>query len=250
MSQIKQKQMVQKLAGCGLRRQGKVYMYSDMKKRLEKYPFGYFIYDPPILIEDATSWGICPQGISYIWQNGYYHAVDWIGVNNYPNAADILEEAFSSGGSGLVPLNAQLNKLTPGKSKRLLVHPNGYLMNNQEYKKNYEKLDRIPKCFKPVGQQGHSKANVNEPCASLHWQVVEGGISTGIDRSVQRTIGSVTYSAKKPFEQKPVFSLAIIGWLPIDELHIVDSEDKTDLDKALDLLKGLTSDMPIYLTNC
>lgn len=250
MSQIKQKQMVQHLAGCGLRRQGKVYMYSDMKKRLEKYPFGYFIYDPPIVVEDASSWGICPQGISYIWQNGYYHAVDWIGVNNYPNAADILEEAFSFGGSGLVPLNAQLNKLTPGKSKRLLVHPNGYLVNNQIYKKNYENIARIPKCFKPIGQQQHSKEKVNEACASLHWQTVEGGI-TSFGRHVTRTIGSTVYDAMKPLDnEKPIYKLAIIGWLPIDELHIVDSEDKSEIDKALDLLKNLTSDMPVFLTNC
>jgi hypothetical protein len=250
MKQIKQKQMVQHLAGCGLRRQGKVYMYSDMKKHLEKYPFGYFLYDPPILIEDPANWGICPQGISYIFKDGVYHAVDWIGVNNYPNASDILEEAFQVGGSGLVPLNLQLDKLTMGKSRRLLVHPHGWLQNNQPYKREYQNLPQVPECFRPIGSRQHKKPSVNEPCASLHWQTVEGG-NVISERYVQRTVGSTTYNAVAPLTtEKPVFSLAIIGWLPIDELHVVNSEDKSDLDKALDLLKNLTSDMPVFLTNC
>jgi hypothetical protein len=243
--------MTPHLAGCGVRRQGKVYMYSDMKKHLEKYPFGYFLYDPPILIEDPVNWGICPQGISYIYKDGVYHAVDWIGVNNYPNAADILEEAFRTGGSGLVPLNVQLDKLTLGKSRRLLVHPHGWLENNQAYKKEYVKIPEIPECFRPKFDQSHKKASIDEPCASLHWQTVDGG-NVYDGRHTQRTIGSTIYNGIAPLGKpdEPVFKLAIIGWLPIDELHVIDSEDKSELDRALDLLKNLTTDIPTYLTNC
>jgi len=249
---MKKKVMVQHLAGCGLRRQGKVYMYSDMRKHLEKYPFGYFLYDPPILIEDTAEWGICPQGISYIQKDGIYHAVDWIGANNYPNASDILEEAFQTGGSGLVPLNVQLNKLTCGKSRRLLVHPRGYLNNNQIYKKEYKKLDRIPTCFRPKNSQHHKSVLSSEPCASLHWQVVEGGTPNRQDaRYVSRTVGSTTYDAVSPLDnEKPDFSLAIIGWLPIDELHLVDSEDKDEITKAMDFMSMMGISLPTYLTNC
>ena len=247
--QLKHKHVAQHLAGCGVRRQGKTYMYSDMKKHLEKYPFGYFLYDPPILIEDPTVWGICPQGISYIFKEGYYHAVDWIGENNYPNSADILEEAFNLGGSGLVPLNPQVGKLTMGKSRRLLVHPRGYLKNNKLYKEEFLALEKIPRCFRPKGLQQHTHPYIAEPCASLHWQTVTGGLPT-IGRYVQRTVGDTTYAAASPIEgEKPDFGIAIIGWFPIDELHLVYSDDRSDMDKALDLLKNINSSIPTYITD-
>lgn len=245
---IKSKYISQPLAGCGYRRQGKVYMYSDMKKHLEKYKFGYFVYDPPILIDDPTTWGICPQGISYIFKDGVYHAVDWIGVNNYPNAADILEEAFSMNGSGLVPLNPQIAKLTVGKSRRLLVHPRGYLNNNTSYKEKYLALERIPHCFRPKGKQQHKSPLVAEPCASLHWQTVTGGLPE-IGRYVQRTIGSTTYKAVAPIEGDVLdHSLAIIGWLPIDELHLVQSEDNQEMDRIMKALKDIDPNIPVFLT--
>ena len=249
MTHIKHKHVDQHLAGCGLRRQGKTYMYSDMKKHLEKYPFQYFVYDPPILIEDPVVWGICPQGISYIFKEGYYHAVDWIGENNYPNAADILEEAFRFGGSGLVPLNSQIGKLTMGKSRRLLVHPRGYLENNKSYKEQYLALEKIPHCFRQKGFQQHIKPENKEPCASLHWQTVTGG-TTSIGRHTVRTVGSTVYDAVAPIENEtPKFSIAIIGWFPIDELHVVHTDDKSEIDRALDLLKSINSNIPTFITD-
>lgn len=247
--QIKHKHINNHIAGCGTRRQGKVYMYSDLQKHLSKYPFGYFLYDPPILINDLTTWGICAQGISYIFKEGYYHAVDWIGENNYPNAADILEEAFNFGGSGLVPLNPQIGKLTMGKSRRLLVHPNGYLKNNKVYKENVLALEKIPQCFRPKGFQQHIKPNINEPCASLHWQTVTGGTPSS-DRYITRTIGDTVYKAVAPIPgEDPIFGIAIIGWFPIDELHVIYSDDRSDMDKALSLLKDINSSIPTYITD-
>lgn len=247
---LQNKQLVQKPAGCGLRRQGKVYMYSNMKKHLDKYPFGYFLYDPPILIEDPTAWGICPQGISYIFKEGVYHAVDWIGNNNYPNAADILEEAFAMNGSGLIPLTPQINKLTMGKSRRLLVHPNGYLKNNKPYKENYLALERIPACFRPKGHQQHKQPNIKEPCASLHWQTITGGIPS-LGRHVMRTVGSTTYEGIAPIENEtPDYGIAIIGWLPVDELHVVHTDDNSEMDRIMKALKDIDPSIPMFLTNC
>ena len=247
---IQTKQLVQQTAGCGLRRQGKVYMYSNMKKHLEKYPFGYFLYDPPILIEDPTTWGICPQGISYIFKEGVYHAVDWIGENNYPNAADILEEAFNMNGSGLIPLNSQMDKLTLGKSRRLLVHPKGYLKNNKPYKEQYLALKRIPECFRKKGFQQHKSPENPQACASLHWQTVTGE-TPAIGRYVNRTVGSTTYEAVAPIKDvTPEFGIAIIGWFPIDELHIVHSDDNSEMDRIMKALKDINPSIPTFLTNC
>ena len=148
-----------------------------------------------------------------------------------------------------MPLNPQVGKLTMGKSRRLLVHPRGYLKNNKPYKEEFLALEKIPRCFRPKGLQQHTHPYIAEPCASLHWQTVTGGLPT-IGRYVQRTVGDTTYAAASPIEgEKPDFGIAIIGWFPIDELHLVYSDDRSDMDKALDLLKNINSSIPTYITD-
>ena len=235
-------------AGCGVRRAGATYLVSNMQKYLETYKYSYFLFDPPVVINPAE-WGVCPQGLSFVFNQGYWHVMDWIGATHYPNAADILEEAYEHGGSTLTPLKQDLQKLTPGYSRRLLIHPRGHVVDPTYLKENRLPLERIPLCF--LEEEDYRRdMHINNPldmCAALHWQ----GIISKVDTRdlVERSIGDTTYKAiSLPNSVELKYEPAIIGWLPIDEIHLVDSPDKDEINEALKFLSDYTS-LPTYLTN-
>lgn len=247
---LKSKQLKQFKAGCGLRVKGGTYLVSDMQKYLEKYPFTYFLFDPPIVINPAE-WGVAPIGVSYIFNDGYWHILDWVGESHYPNPSDILEEAFLHNGSALVPLENEMEKLTPGKSRRLLIHAKGYVTNSSIIKKQKMELENIQDCFlqeKDYRRSMHLDKNDDSMCASLHWQNVTG--SKAKERGlILRNIGDTTYTAVSPDPNWQLEYLpAIIGWLPIDEIHLVEDTDQQSMNKAIDFLQKF-SNLPVYLTN-
>lgn len=242
--------------GCATRRAGMTYMVTD-KKWFKQYPLEYFLFDPPVYVPEPINWGLSPQGISYVKKNDIVHAQDWIGAVYYPNAADILEEAVTLGASGLAPLTNQIGELTPGKSRRLLFHPAGWLHNAKAYKEEEVTDPGIPTCPKKKGSEERKRHNGKNDvmCARLHWQHITGGtplfdapIPPGKERAVQRKIGDTTYLGIKPLESPaPEMGLALIAWLPIDELHVVQGDDDK-VAKALELLSKI-SDLPFFLTN-
>jgi len=249
----RRKYVVPFTAGCGTRRVGQAYMYTNYDKLAEKgYPLSYFLFDPPILVEDPKSWGLCAQGISYIQQNGVWHAQDWVGVGFYPNVADILEEIVSHNASGLIPLTEGINKLGPG-SRRLLFHPHGWLYNPRPYKETRVSISGRDECPIPEDQPAHAQhLEVDDMmCAGLHWQTVENGVQQ-LGRLVKRTVGSTEYFGAMPLQDpKPEYGLALVCWLPIDEIHLVEgdgTEAKDQVAKALDLLERV-SQLPVFLTN-
>lgn len=103
--------------GCGYRPQDSLYLC------VETSPFGvpieYFLVDPvvswsgeqlraPMFVEDSKE---------------VLHIILGIGSTYYPFVSDFVEEARRYGVSKRVPLNFQVERLTPDKSKFLLVHP-------------------------------------------------------------------------------------------------------------------------------
>jgi hypothetical protein len=250
------------------RKAGKTYIVSDMKKALRHYPWGYFVVDPPEPIPDPSVYGMSAQGVSYYQIGDTWHVFDWIGVTppGYPNAADILEEAFSLDGSTLVPITKNLSLLEPGKSRRFLCHPCGNILEPekiQELKQEYVEIPGLPTpihCFLPDGdaQLEHIHDN-GRMCATLHWQHVmplanakrefKKELHSSDPRLGFRDVGETQYIAARPIENKKLkCGLAIVGWLPITELHVVDSPDTDKLETALNKLKDL-SKIPIFLTN-
>lgn len=237
------------VAGCGTRRQGKAYLYSDMQRYLEQYPFSYFIFDPPIVI-DPKEWGLAPISLNYVFNDGHWHVVDWVGESHYPNAADILEEAFLHNGSTLTPLEHELEKLTPGHSRRLLVHPKGYVHNANLMKQDRLKVTRVPECFLEEGdyRKMHVDHMSSQMCAALHWQNIRDK-EEKYRKIINRHIGDTAYEAATVAPEWDLqYSPAIIGWLPIDEIHLIEGPDKTAEDKAIEFLQEF-SGLPIYLTN-
>lgn len=268
---IQTKQVEPAVRGCNEpgtvgRKAGKTYIVSDMKIAMKHYPWGYFVQDPPYPIDDPSVYGMSAQGVAYYKIGDTWHVFDWIGAQYYPNAADILEEAFNLDGSTLVPITKNLALLEPGKSKRFLCHPCGNIMDPekiQELKQNYVEIPGLPSpihCFLPDGdaQLEHIHDN-GQMCATLHWQHVmplanakrefKKQLGVADPRMGFRDIGQTQYIAARPIDNKqPKCSLAIVGWLPITELHVVDTPDTDKLETALNKLKDL-SKIPIFLTN-
>ena len=242
-------------AGCITRRHGKAYLTTDTKKWLTQYPLSYFLYDPPILVEDEKSWGICDQGVSYIESGGIWHAQTVVGRHHYPNTADILMEILNGWASSLVPLvGDKIKLLQPGGiSRRLIFHRGGWIINHKEYREEYQSLNVIQTCMLPNDHPDRSAHVKGETmCASLHWQHVTGGKANGDDRYIERKIGEMVYNAVAPLEKcPPEEQMALVAWLPIDEIDIVNNEDmqdKSPVVQALEFLAGQTS-LPIFITD-
>lgn len=253
---VVRKQVMPYWAGCEVRRHGKAYLTTNSRKWLEKYPLSYFLYDPPILIDEETEkdLGICDQGISYIQDNnGIWHAQNVIGRSSYHNTADILMEIVNGWASALVPLIGDgVKNLTPIQSHRMIYHRGGYIDEFEEYRKQYKDLSLIQKCMLPDDdpmRPAHLSGEIM--CASLHWQHVEGG-SNFNNRYIVRQVGEAMYDAVAPIpDVKPTERLALVAWLPIDEIDVVDNvdiEDKSAINDALAFLAGMNS-MPVYVTN-
>jgi hypothetical protein len=241
-------------AGCIVRRHGKGYLTTNTEEWLEKYPLSYFLYDPPILVEDMKAWGICDQGVTYTTSGGVVHAQTVVGRGNYPNTADILMEILNGWASALVPLVGDKVKLLEpgGRSRRLIFHRGGWIDNYNPYRAFYQPLDRIQECMLPdEDPRRREHLAGNEMCASLHWQHVEGGKDNG-SRHVMRQIGEMTYEAIAPMEEHPPQEqVALVAWLPIDEIDIVDNpdiEDKSPVMEALSFLAHQTA-LPVYITD-
>jgi hypothetical protein len=245
-------------AGCGTRRNYKAYLQTN-HSWFEQYPLSYFVYDPPIHVESLLDWGLCDQGISYMQSGGVYHAMTVVGLENYPNVADILEEWKNGWSSTLVPLMGEgVRLLTPVKSRLLIFSRAGWLPEYKKYRKSYIELETINECFLPdVDPIRKEHLKGKDMCASLHWQHVTGGtlIDTREPRKVGRKIGQAYYEAVGPIDEIPATDYALVAWRPIDELNLIDpaeAVDKSPLDEALEFLLGSTGtpcQLPIFLTD-
>lgn len=103
--------------GCGKRQENGLYACVGFSA--EGLPIEAFLVDPvipwkgsqlraPMLIEDAK---------------GIFHFALGVGKQYYPFVPDFVEEARHMGVSKRIPLGFDVSKLTPDKSKMLLIHP-------------------------------------------------------------------------------------------------------------------------------
>jgi hypothetical protein len=254
MAKVARKHVNPYIAGCDRRRHGKAYLTTDVMKWLDMYPMSYFLYDPPILVEDELAWGICDQGVSYTNSGNVWHAQTIVGRTNYWNTADVLMEIMNGWASALAPLTGEKIKLLQpgGISRRLIFHRAGWIDNYDLYRREYVKVPNIQECMLPEDSpQRQAHLEGKEMCASLHWQHVENGTKR-INRLTTREVGELKYTAVRPIENNPPKDrLALVAWLPIDEIDLVDSdemEDKSDIATALEFLAGQTA-LPLFVTN-
>jgi hypothetical protein len=249
--------------GCQTRRVGQAYLYTPGLRRLHGdkdlgRALGERIQDPPIPI-DPAAWGISPQGVSIIQQGDYYHVFDWIGADSYPYPSDIWMQIIEKDDSALVRLTGDLSKLTEYESKRVLVHPRGWINNPQPLKENRIFLPYIGDCFLPEGEMRNFHTEVNDQmCSALWWQcVMEKPIDKEHPRLITQEVGDMTYSAARPIDGYiPNWEVAIIGNVPITELHLVvgnmndnPQDVNKQIEEAIEFLTNTVYGLPLFLTD-
>lgn len=244
--------------GCGSRIQGDVY--ATLPLGPGGSPVEDFLFDPPIPV-DAEALGVKPRGVKYVQgPDGVTHVLDWVGADNYPNAADFVEEVRTMGMSRKIPKNMDFGLLEPG-SRLVVLHPRGYLKNWLEYWRYAgENGSGCPK-RKPEHPTSEALrslggAYVGDPpdrdwlwtsmgdpepppdlehCLGLLYGAVSGGEpqmyewpggGTTETRNVVRvTPGAVYPAMKSPPDLKPDFTLAMIASFPIVQLDVIEAED-------------------------
>jgi hypothetical protein len=244
---------------------GGLYIHSPGLRKLYGRDLGKvlgdLIQDPPVEIDNPSHWGLSPQGVKVIQDatTGIYHAWDWIGASHYPNAADIWMQAIEKDDNGRLPITKDLEKLTPFQSYRVLVHPRGSLTKDvAKFKQTRIPIEGIPECFLPEGdyRDMHTDVDSEQMCSSLWWQMCIGNkIEDSAYVSVE--VGDLVYQASSiPKGYDPVWQLAMIGKLPISELHYVigDMKDNSpdvnkSLEKAMEVLGGMNLQVPLFATD-
>ncbi len=264
MPQVKFKHHPHSIYGCDTRVVSGLYIHSPGLRKLYGRDLGKvlgdLIQDPPVEIDNPSHWGLSPQGVKVIQDTttGIYHAWDWIG-SDYPNASDIWMQAIEKDDNGRVPITSDLEKLTPFKSYRVLVHPRGSITEGaKQFKMSRQPVEGIPKCFLPEGEYHdmHLDPKSDQMCSALWWQMCDG---KKIEDSayVDVEVGDLVYQAvglPKGYAHK--WQLAMIGKLPISELHYVIGDMKENepdvndsIEKALEILGGMSLQLPLYATD-
>ncbi len=104
---------------CGYRIENSLYA------TVPHSPFGkelaFFLLDPPRLWEGGQL--RAPMLVPSEVEEGVNHILLGVGKESYPALSDFLEEGFVAGISKRLPRNFEIERLTPNKSKLLLMHP-------------------------------------------------------------------------------------------------------------------------------
>jgi len=111
--------------GCGVRHENAVYLCAGGHDGMA---IEHFMFDPPIPWTGPHIRG----PMLHQDRKGIYHIILGIGKKFYPTVPDFVEEGTIMGISKRIPLTffkggdgeAAIDKLTPGKSKLFLIHPN------------------------------------------------------------------------------------------------------------------------------
>jgi len=262
MSTVSTKHVNLYTAGCVTRRHGYMYLWTKperFEQRLGYYPLAYYVKDPPVFLTGGlTAWGLCSQGITYQQYGNVTHAFTVVGMDNYPNAADVLEEWLNGWPSTLAPDNSNAIKmLTPGESKLFVVHGRGWINDWKPYRDNFIDVGR-GLCLLPDNDPQHLPHLKGEDmCAALHWQHIIGKELERVkakDRRAERHIGQHVYPAVMPINGvEPECSYAIIAWRPVDEIHVVDKGiDDLAIQEAIEWLTGAAGvpcQLPVFVTD-
>jgi len=103
--------------GCGLRAENALYAVCGTSPYGK--PIEHFLVDPP------TEWrgGRLRAPMLVADKRGVNHILLGVGARYYPFVPDFVEEVRRLGASKRIPDDFDLTKLTPGRSKMVLIHP-------------------------------------------------------------------------------------------------------------------------------
>ena len=148
--------------GCGMRKSGGLYLESGTTSSRTARPLEAFLCDPPVPMTTD-----CKVGVELIERGGVVHILDWVGAENYPNAADFLEEGRVLGFSRLISKNLDLSRLT-ADSRILIVHARGLVTNHEELRPH------MPESYNDAYRDGRRKPAFEHHCGHLEKTAIPG----------------------------------------------------------------------------
>lgn len=230
---------------CGQRKEGGIYVEFGLS--VGGAPLEHFLLDPPIptsqltLISstDTVIRKLNPRGmtVARLCEHGPYHLFDWVGMDNYPNVADFVEEVRLHGLSRRVPKTAQFDLLDK-RSRIIIVHARGYVHNFADYydavqlRNPKRKWDAIWRC--PRGRFEHLHQVPDEMCSGIWWLDLDPRAQVapyprvgkhGFPLVERKMTHMAYYVALRPAGISPVYEPAVAASFPIWRLAVVKAED-------------------------
>lgn len=221
--------------GCGYRMAGGIYLETRMAAPGEDGdPITDMLICPPAMI-DVQALGISPIGVKLINVGGVYHVFDRIGLNNYPNVADFIEEAIWRGVSRRIARSTEFNLLTRD-SRLILIHDRAGIVNADELRAAIAQPVRCP------AQRAHDH-DVN--CLGLSYHDLDERDITGAIQG-HRSLGSYSYAAyARPdgvtIEHQPAIFMSV----PIQKIAVIRDDIGGMHNESLAKLQGCT--LPVSL---
>ena len=255
--------------GCGTRQPGGIYLVSELGDKGQ--PLQHFLIDPPRPI-DAEGIGLSSRGVTLAELGGLPCALDWVGVDSYPNVADFLEEVARFGSSRRVQGTLDFSALVPG-SRHLFVHPRAVIENADDYWSYLP--DPISRDYAPDSLPGRvlngllddrqcltgRAEHEIEPegtCATLWWHDLhpdsvvyssdEGIFEQQVRQlaNAKRQMPGFSYHAFGRFEDlRPRYTPGAFLWLPIHGVHVIADPEGGTHEAALQ--KASKAGLPVSL---
>lgn len=224
-------------------------------------PLEDFFVDPPM----PLPFMLPAQGVQLrqVREGGAYHIFDLVGQDNYPNAADILEEGRLNGFSRKLPRSIDFSKLDE-RSRLMICHARGFIDNFSEY---YDAIERAEgnrgldwaDFWRCECRERHDRGRPHTPyvtgtpsqdemCIRLLWHDLRDGDLTDLPYpmnmhngrpQVERKMRIVSYlGARTPAGITPKYSPAVIAALPIHRLAVIAGRSDETKARAAQVLKA------------
>jgi hypothetical protein len=282
---------------CGSRKKGGVY--AEVATSPDGMPLEYFIADPPVQV-DLDALGITPRGVHLIAryestdkieagsrtvvtddedlitapefeapEDAVFHIFDVVGVDNYPNVLDVIEEGRALGFSRRCEL-PDYSRLTED-SRLILIHKRAMIRNYEECVSHLFQeeraafqcprevwMDRIGRA--PANDENvHRLSDLQEMCAGLwkydltnaepmnHDAMHDPGDFFPSPGSHVRSLecGARYYGWPTPEGVEPQYEYAIFMSLPIGRLVVI--EDPDDLTHVKKLKRARKANLTVDL---
>jgi len=249
--------------GCGVRQPGGTYLVTDVGAR--GIPLEALVVDPPRPLAPPLATTVAPQGMTLTHPpagapaGSAAHLIDWVGVRDYPNVADFVEELALFGSSRRVPSTFNFAALGP-RSKHVLIHPRAIVTNPEwplRHRVAWEPVrtsnyftralhrTQTEECpFHPPHELG-----ATEMCASLWWELLLPGAVRFSDegevfelqcqrqemvRRLMPSFGYDGYTLPDADEWVPEWQLGAFLQLPITRIEVVNDPEDMRHEPALD----------------
>jgi hypothetical protein len=239
--------------GCGVREPGGIYI--ETRRVVGGKPIENFLLDPPVPVPamlDLPNRGVAIYGREGGDGEEVFDVYDRVGEASYPNVADFVEEVRKHGLSRRVPSNMDFSTLSDRSTIRL-AHPRALITNvaglYKELAREVRDYLNHPQWTCRCNKEDHKSLAWlfarGETCVSCWWELVRGGEESldpaHFPRTVERTIGSVSYSARmRPAGFSPEYADAFFMRLPVHRLVVINDPELGKHEAALEKLENVT----------